>query len=376
MPEIEKIQSESFVRHFTFNKTDSFYLNKRTNSRLYLRGVNEDRGDSARGSFAHGITADELGTWRDPDYILKEVLMPQLLTTGGPLHKLSTPPEDLGHPWYRYKAEAMRDGRFIQKTIFDNKSLSEKDIEEMCNAVGGPNSPAWRREFLCEPVANPERLIVPEYDEARHDYDYDFRPAYYDAYVGADLGFHDHTGMVFGYHDFERRTLMIENELWLHGKNSREITWEAKQIEQALWKHVKPYKRVSDNEIQQLHDMATMFDYQMHPTAKDDKHAAINALRLRFTQGRIRIHKRCKQLRYQLKVGLWNEQKSSFLRGETTGHLDLIDALIYLNRNIAENHNPFPVQTPGHGMHVNPYFDKNENNGETVSLIPDFQKFF
>lgn len=373
MPEIEKIQSYAKAQdRFKFHKTDSYYEHS-NGSKLYLRGVNED-ADSARGTYSNGITADEAGTWRDPEYVIKEVLLPQLLTTGGPLHLLSTPPEDLGHAWYRYKAEAIREERFIQRLITDNASLSEKDRMEMCEAVGGPQSPSWLREFLCQPVSDPERLVIPEYKEDIHVYDSHTRPASFDPYVGADLGFNDCSALLFGYHDFVNDILDIEDEVVVSGKNSREITDEAKIKETQLWGNQPPYLRVCDNELQQLHDMATLCGYQMVPTRKDDKPAAINALRLRFSQRKIRIHRRCKNLLFQLKVGLWNTQRTGFLRGENTGHLDAIDALIYLNRNVNSTHNPFPdALTPGSTHFVNPYFDKGSTREEDAlrGLIPE-----
>ena len=372
MPEIEKIQSSARRGdRFTFHKTDSFYENS-GGSKLFLRGVNED-ADSARGTFANGITADEAGTWRDPEYVIKEVLLPQLLTTGGPLHLLSTPPEDLGHAWYRYKAEAIRENRFVQRLITDNASLSEKDRAEMCEAVGGPQSPAWLREFLCQPVSDPERLVIPEFKEDVHVYDSVTKPPYYDPYVGADLGFNDNSALLFGYHDFSSGILYIEAEVVVSGKNSREITDLAKQTEHKLWGQKSVYLRVSDNEIQQLHDMATLCQYQMVPTRKDDKLAAINSLRLRFTQGKIKINKRCKNLLFQLKVGLWNPQRTGFLRGENTGHLDAIDALIYLNRNINTTHNPFPAAQYDQRHFVNPHFDNTRSVEEDTlrGLIPE-----
>ncbi len=356
MPEIDKIQHEIPTKmKFKFYRTDSFYESPLTGSRLYLRGVNDDRGESARGSFANGITADEKGSWRDPTYIVDEVLMPQLLTTRGDLHTLSTPPKDLGHAWYMVdKKRAIEDNRFIQRLSTDNTSLTQQDLDEMVKAVGGRDTAAWRREYLCEPVADIESLVIPEYDGKIHDYTDASRKRaiYFDAYVGGDLGFHDHTALLFGHYDFLSTELVIEDELFVAGKNSKEITDAAKLTEMRLWgvdgPHGRrlpqecPYLRVCDNELQQLHDMATLCGYQMLPTRKDDKEAAINALRLRFRSGKIRIHERCRNLRFQLQVGMWNEKRTNYERGDSTGHLDAIDALIYLNRNINASRNPYP----------------------------------
>lgn len=371
MPEMDKIQAEVEQKvRFKFYKTDSFYANA-MDSKLYLRGVNEDRGESARGAFAHGITADELGSWKDPEYILNEVLMPQLLTTNGPLHKLSTPPKDLGHFWYSEKAKAINEKRFMQVTIGDVVYVTEAQRIEMCETVGGPNSPAWRREFLCEPVADPESLVIPEFTD--NHISIPEKPKFYDAYVGCDLGFNDYTALLFSYYDFLTATLVIEDELVLHGKNSKEIVERAKGIEEGLWGKQRPYLRVSDNDVQQLHDMATLCDYQLVPTRKDDKEAAINSLRLRFRQDKIKINPRCQNLIFQLRVGMWNETKKNYLRGAKIGHLDAIDALVYLNRNINTTKNPYPAaDTPSTTHFINPEFQKpfDEESEKLKNIMP------
>lgn len=322
---------------------DSFYRFPTTGSIFKLRGVNHDRGDSARGNVANVIVADEFGTWKDPDYIVTEALRPQLQTTGGPFIFASTPPEDLGHAYYDHKAWAVRDRRFIKRIIHDNASLSRERVQELIKECRGEDTPAWQREYLCEPVSNPERTVIPEYDPKVHDLDDDApAPEFYDAYVGMDLGFNDCTAVLFGYWDFMRATLVIEDEYVVSGKNSKEIVDACKAKEFSLWKHTPPYRRIGDNDLQQLHDMVSVFGYYVEPTQKDDKLAALNALRLRFSSGKIKIKKRCESLRYQVKVGLWNDRRTGFQRGEKTGHLDAIDALIYLSRNVSESRNPFP----------------------------------
>lgn len=369
-PEIEKLfmDAPSHTRPI-WNTTDSYYWFPSTGrkgraSKLKLRGVNHDRGDSARGPFANIIVADEYGTWVDPGYTIREALAPQLLTTHGPLIKASTPPDDLGHPYYTEKKEAIEGSRFIQRIVYDNKSLTKGQFAQIVEDCQGIETPAFRREYLCEPVTDPNKTVIPEYDEQVHDLeDSHARPECFDAYVGMDLGLNDNTAALFGYVDFRTRTLVIEDEYVAHGRNTGQIVEACRAKEAALWgtlacrcelhfqnegmkrcsEHgIQPYMRWSDNEMQQLHDMATQHGYIVSATRKDEKLSAINELRLLFTQGRIRIKKRCENLRFQLKVGIWNDRKTDFKRGENTGHLDAIDALVYLSRNISWTHNPYP----------------------------------
>lgn len=378
IPEIDKMQEHCpDDSKFKFHTMDSYYQHQ-NGSRIFLYGVNEDRGRSARGSASNIIVADEFGFWRYPE-VIKTVLAPQLRTTNGQFIIASTPPEDLAHQYYTEKETAVRENRFLQKIIYQDETLTKESLEQIIIDCGGIDSPAFRREYLCEPVSDPARLVIPEYSEFIHLIDDSLtRPDFFDCYVGADLGFHDFTALLFCYYHFEKAALVVEDELVVSGKNSREIVDNAKEIEQRLWGKKEPRIRVSDNEIQQLYDMQSLCNYTMVPTRKDDKIAAINALRLRFkgAKGSIRIHFRCKNLINQLKTGLWNEQRTNYLRSDKGGHLDAIDALIYLNRHIDENLNPFPqylgIDKREHLIIENPRLDKDSAALEGAFSIKRF----
>lgn len=342
MPEMEKIFSSApkYLKP-VFISTDSYYLFP-NGSKIKLRGVNDDKGNSARGPASEIIVADEFGFWSHAEYIVNSALRPQLLTTKGQFLFASTPSDDLDHAYYIHRDHAFRENRFIQKTIYENESLTEEEIEKAANEVGGKDSISWRREYLCEAISDPERLVIPEYRDDLHLITGDYsRPTYYTPYVGIDLGFNDNTFAVFAYYDFKEATLVVEEELCVSGKNSREISEAAKAIEEKYWGSLKP-QRWCDNDLQQIHDLNTLCGYLVYATKKDDRLAAINSLRLKFQMGKIKIHERCKNLIYQIKVGLWNSSRKDFERGERIGHLDGIAALVYLNRNINERQNPYP----------------------------------
>jgi hypothetical protein len=346
MPEMEKINRLlAPANRPEFKKTDSYYQLP-NGSQLFLRGINEDSGESARGTFSNGITCDEVGSWRNPDYVINEVLLPQLLTTKGKLVRISTPPENLGHSWYNYKNDAVIDGRFLQLTEHDLTWIDNEEKESMAKAMGGRTSPAWRREMLCEPIADPESLVIPEYKEELHVIkDYKL-PDYFTAYVGADFGFQDHTGVLFAIHDFRANELVIVGEEWVKGQNSDQIAKLIKSKESALFHGKQPYRRVADAPLQQIHDLMSLHQITFMPAMKDEKMAAINSLRVAFSQLKIKILDTCQNLKFQLKVGLWNSRKTDFERGENLGHLDLLAALIYLHRSIAWHINPYPHLSP------------------------------
>jgi hypothetical protein len=362
MPEIENLQKNlPKALRFKFKATDSYYGHA-NGSKLYLRGVNDDAGESARGSFAHIIVADEFGSWKDPDYIVNEALRPQLMTTDGQFIFASTPPRNLGHAYYVHRDRAEREGRFIQKTILDNETVDDEKRATLALEVGGEDTPAWKREYLCQRVADPKSLVVPEYatnynqvvisDDAP-------RPAFFDCYVGGDSGADDNTAILFAYYDFLNDWLVIEDEYVASGKTRAEDFRHAKAIEARLWgepcickeqpcyEHAKrPYRRVMDDDKKGLIDTIVTHDYSVYLPEKQDKTAAIRNFRIRVGQGRIKIKERCKILRRQLEVGQWsNEKHLDFERNEnddTLKHLDALAAAIYLDRSIVRNRNPYP----------------------------------
>jgi hypothetical protein len=345
MPEMERIQGSCPSKlRARFYRTDSFYEFPTTGSRIYLLGVNEDRGEGARGSYAHEIVADEVGFWVEPQYIINEVLMPQLLTTGGDMACMSTPPRDLAHYWYTIVERAARDGRLIQRNFDTVTSIKESEKEAFILAMGGRESTAVRRELYLERVADAESLVIPEFKPDLVELDDDHpAPAFFDAYVAGDSGADDNTAILFGYYDFAADTVVIEDEYVVAGKTTEDIVAAAKVKEEALWKDLKPFRRVYDADKQLLLDICTTHRYSVVLPDKADKIAAINSLRTRVGAGKFKVKKRCRNLLRQLQVGMWRDEKhSDFERSKELGHLDAIAAAIYFNRSIIVSRNPYP----------------------------------
>lgn len=345
MPEMDILQRTCPEKYkFKFYHTDSFYEGP-NGSRLYLRGVNDDKGESARGAFAHGITADEYGSWKDPEYIVNEVLLPQTLSTNGQIIKTSTPPRDLDHKYYDERERACRENRFIQKTIWDFEGhlYSRQQILDICQAQGGEQSAAWKREFLCQPVADPESLVMPEFsDENIVEDDYP-SPGFLDLYVAGDSGADDNTAILFGWYDFTKNEIVIEHEYITRGNTTANIIREAKAIEERIWDKRKPHKRVYDADKQLIYDIVGDHSYSIYPPRKEDRLAAIHELRVEVQAKRFKIKKRCKNLIRQMQVGMWKDERHlDFQRSEGLGHLDALAASIYFNRAVDRSRNPYP----------------------------------
>lgn len=353
--EIVKVQADCPEHlRFKYQTTDSVYLGP-NGSKLYIRGVNEDRGESARGPAANIIVADEYGFWNEPKYTIREVLFPQLENQAGQwLIKASTPPRDLGHAYYQEREDAIRRGRFIQKTIYDNEALSDEEIQMIIEESGGIDSPAFRRERLCEPVSDPELLVVPEWrDENVVPDDYP-RPEYFTPYVAGDSGFDDNTAILFGYYDFVKDETVIEYELVISGMTTKWLVRNAKRLERVLWRDTKVHRRVYDTSKQGIHDIFVDHKWPVQVPDKQAKAANIHSLRVEVGARRFKVKERCKHTIRQMKVGMWkDEKKLDFQRSEELKHLDAIAAAIYFNKCIDRKLNPVP---PNHGLSRETHF--------------------
>lgn len=356
LAEMTKIQAQCPAHlKFNYSVTDSVFVGP-NGSKLYIRGVNEDRGESARGAAANIIVADEYGFWNEPKYIIQSVLYPQLENQEGRwLIKASTPPPNLGHIYYAEREVAKRLGRFVNKTIYDNEALSKEELSEIIQESGGVDSVSFRRERLCEDVGDPELLVIPEFNDQLNVVPDDYpRPDFYTPYVAGDSGADDNTAVLFGYYDFIKNEVVVEKELILNGKTTAEIIAVSKSIEKNLWGETKPSKRVYDAPKQLIYDIYVDYQWPVQMPQKDDKIAAIHDLRTEVQQRKFKLKTSCVNTINQLKVGLWKDQKKlDFERTEGLGHLDAIAACIYLNRSIDRSVNPRPLH---HGLNHEQYY--------------------
>jgi hypothetical protein len=344
-----------------------------TDSVMILAGADDERGNLLRGPFADEITFDEAAFSRHCAYVLKAVLLPQATRRNGRIVVCSTSPESVGHDFVGICAEAKQTGNYHRFTIHDNPRLTPAQVErqahEMADAMfkQEPWSDTFvRRELLCEFVTDTRRAVIPEFEEARHVVESYERPTWVDCYEGLDLGLVDLTHCLFGFWDFANATLVVEDEICANYMRTKKFAELAKAKEAELWSEIPyfanpsqhnkcPFGRYSDNEAQQLYDLAAE-GMSFAPAIKVEKEAALNRLRHMFAAGKIKIYARCVNLLHQLKVGIWNERRTDYERLPGAGHLDGIDALVYMSRSIDYNRNPTPplLGVSVHTHHVPP----------------------
>lgn len=325
-------------------------------SRIKLVGLDKNP-NGLRGNTLDLIIIDECGFVGNLDYIYKSIIIPATLHRPNcKIILISTPPSTPAHPFVDYVQKAEAQGSYVKLDIHTNPLISEDDIQRMAEEMGGRDSTTFRRECLCEFVTDSDLAIIPEWnDKWIQDIERDEFYKYYHKYTGMDLGVKDLTAMLYGYYDFKRAALVIEDEDEMSGPsmNTLLLVGAIKKKEKELWDNVEnprdynntpvPFRRISDNNWPILvQDLSSIHSLTFIETTKDNLEAMINEVRLMVQAGQLIIHSRCKKLIGCMRYGVWDTKKKAFARSTVYGHFDHLAALVYLVRNLAKNSNPIP----------------------------------
>lgn len=335
-------------------KTQEHVFRFKNGSEIQLAGTDNGHAESIRGNKAHLCIIDEAGFCDNLDYIVNSILIPTTTTTGGKIIMASTPSKSPDHDFMHFLKQAELEGRYVKKTIYDNPRLTTEDIDRLAEALGGKDSVDFKREYLVEMITSEDDAVVPEFKKELQEKIVREvkKPPFYDAYVSMDIGGADFTAVLFAYYDFLAGTVVVEDELLLNGKMALtdNIAAQIRSKEAALWVNKytgepkPPALRVADNNnIILVNDLAHKHQLAFTPTLKDNKDAALNNMRMLLRSERIIIHPRCKSLIYHLEGAVWNKERSKYQRSADKGHFDLVDAMVYLCRNINFHKNPYPA---------------------------------
>lgn len=366
-PNIRKILEdcpEDIKPKFSTVEQDWIFPNGST---LSVAGCDNGQFENLRGTEADAIFLDEVGFIDELKYVLSDVLMPQIQDTDGIIVLCSTPPRSPAHESFEIAMKHKSSGNYYHCTVWDNPRRTKEQHNNFFGRMaeaGGQTleefyaSVTFRREYLGEFIADEERSVIPEWNQAleKHLTKHLDVPAYCDKYVSLDPGWKDGMAAIFGYWDFRNARLVIQDEYLSFKKTAKEVAEAVKTKELELWGTEKPFLRISDNNLQFIGDMHS-HGVTFVPTAKPDKELWINQTREWLRGYKIFIHPRCRRLLSQLASTIWNKQRTSYERN-TEGHGDLLDALVYLVRNVRRDRNPYPKN---YGLPV----------GDSVMIIDD-----
>ncbi len=368
-------------------------------SRIKLVGLDKNP-NGLRGNTLDLIIIDECGFVTNLDYIYKSIIIPATLHRPNcKIILISTPPSTPAHPFVDYVQKAEIEGSYVKLDIYTNPLISIGDIERMAQEMGGKGSTTFRRECLCEFVTDSDLAIIPEWDDKYiQAIEKDEWYQYYHKYVGMDLGVKDLNANIYGYYDFKRAALILEDEGTMSGPSMNTLLLKGaiRAKEKELWDNMEPdpkdstrevekrdfnnnpipFRRVSDNNWPLLiQDLSSLHSLTFIETTKDNLEAMINEVRLMVQAGQIIIHPRCQKLIGCLRYGVWDNKKKAFARSTVYGHFDHLAALVYLVRNLAKHTNPIPASHgfENHKAWMGNIKDKDRsNNSREISraLIP------
>ena len=359
-------------------------------STIQIWATDGGHADSIRGGVAHLGIIDEAGYADKLGYVIDNVLSPATDTVGGHIILASTPNyNDPNHEFnIDYVLPRQELGTLKKFTIYDAPMIDDKRRQEIIDRYGIDN-PKFKTEYLCELQVDPEKLVLSEFMEKEAEIVREVeRAVFFNTYVSFDIGFKDLSGVLFAWFDFKNSTIVIEDEIVINGP---ELTTDylAELIRKKEAEHFRNHKnvqippsiRVADNNNPiLLNDLYRLHGIMFVPTAKDNKDAQINELKMRLKQGRIAIHPRCVNLRYHLRAAKWNKKRDGFDRikedrhtGFKANHADLLDALLYLVRNVQTYLNPYP-DSYGQLMGENVYGKPEQYQGAATSFGKTIQK--
>jgi len=329
-------------------------------SQIQFAGTDNGSHENLRGGASHLCIVDEAGFCDHLEYVVNSILAPTTDTTDGKIVLISTPSKSANHDFItKFIRPAKAADSLLVLNIYDNPMLSERKIEGIAARFPtGKEDPQFKREYLCEIIQDDESVVIPEFTEERQQElirEWD-RPAFYDIYTAGDVGFKDLTIYLFAYWDFLNAKLVIEDELVMNGPS---MTTEAlaNNIYKKESEHFSDdsgyplpvYMRVMDNNLIMVNDLQRLHGLNFLATAKDNKEAQINQVRMMISNNQIIINPRCKHLIYHVANGSWDKNHKEFARMADSadmtvrgGHADALDALIYLVRNLVRSHNPYP----------------------------------
>jgi hypothetical protein len=357
---------------FTFRNPRWQHKGSYAKSILRLYGVNNDRGNKARGGSTDVGIFDECREMADLAYTWGSVLLPTFKGRHEPLALfISSPPDSMDHPYVqKFIAEAREKGRYRCVPASKDPTWTKEEDDLFAREMGGRDSPEYRREIQCELISDATSLIMPEFAQAdsyldtgtgvelQNEYVEAFtpegRPPHYVAYTIADMGGAgkrtDRCGILFGFLDFLKGLVYIEDELFLRDLDTRAISLAWRHKAEELYD--KEFERSQGREVveidwwaqtteQQLVDFYRLFNLNARNVPTHDKEAARRYARMVFSTSKLRIHPRCEELQYQLRNGQ-RTISGDFQRSERLGHCDLVAALIALFRIVDWERNVIP----------------------------------
>lgn len=341
-------------------KNDFAWVFDHNGSKIQILSADRINNNSGRGRKFRFIHVMEAGHIPGLGGILKSVLSPTLRDvtgrTTGTMVLESTPPIEEEHDFEKLWIQAQLDGRSFFLPLSLNKHASPAFVKAAKDDCGGENTEEYLREYELKFGTGKNKTAIPEFtpEKQREVVRVVERPVSADRYAVLDPGGEHPTGELWGFYDFEKDLLVIEDE-WLGDNVTTDViatTTKEKELFLGWDRAQGKLSRIADNNnVILLRDLNKDHKLCFYATAKDDKDAQVNKTRVMFRDNRIAIHPRCELLIKTLRIAKRSKvRKKSFIEMDEIGHADLLDCLLYMVRNVRKHALPEPEKPVPAGL--------------------------
>ena len=352
-------------------------------SRIKLVGI-DLHPKALRGRALDGAIVSEAAFVAKLEDVVLTVLRPQLQgRPDGVIILQSTAPEvSAGNAFDEvFVPDAKMRDAYDEKDITDNPMLTEAEVQEEIDGMGGIEHPRVQRELFNKRLRDPSQAVIPEYDDTvggRHVKPV-ATPEYAHCYVGIDPGMQDMLAFVGAYWDWYRAKLCFQFDFAERNASTRKVVKMLQDFELHHWGRVTRfdtdglvtgvYKRVSDIDARFIGDMNADYGLAVQGVDRtDDSEARLSSFRDAFIRDKIEIDPSCVTLRAHLVAATWNDKRTDYTRSEAFGHFDCLDAAEIVWRSVVRHLDPRP---PAHYLDRSIIMHKREHlrNGGTVGAL-------
>lgn len=355
------------------------------------------KANRLRGTGTVGGIIDEARDIPVLHHVLSKVMGPMLWEARSRFHEdvepvllvVSTPADEVEHPFPEVCDAAEAKGAYLRATVYDCDHLSERDIAEAIEDAGGEHTVAWQVEGLARRMRDPERSVLPEFTDGL--VGEQERPRWFLPCIVGDLGFTDMSVLAFGYYDFEADRYVIEDEVAGQRMVSDVLDASIAGTTARLWPGMQVHRRRLDATPREREDLSRAewqeqgggSDATWVPVSGDGgvhkgrMRALANRARIICKRGQLLVHPRCETIIAHAKHARWDRARKSFLRvvdegGQPLHHYDGAAALLYFLRDCDATTNPVPALPPGvtdETHHIPPHLRQDQKKEQLRRLL-------
>ena len=359
-------------------------LNFANGSRIRMAGTDNHNYENLRGGTANTIFLDEAGFMANLEDGVLSTVEPMTKTTGGKVIFSSTPPESIDHDYYEVLCYHEEAGLISTFTIWDDKSLTEKQLQKIISQCKGKDTTRFKREYECKRISDSSRSIIPRLsDESPPNFllkDTRYREndlyRYWKRYVVADWGGRDKTAVLFAHYNYKTKQVIVEDHLDLDGEKitGGKIASAIKEKTKQLWDDDGDISYFCDNNnILIQNEMVEKYKLPFVETTKGKlKSQMVEKVKDWVDEDRTYFAPAAEFVLKCITSGHWSKNGDEFARSKIYGHYDALAAFVYLIRNIDEYTNPIPRSMINKFTQFEPYTPNKEEAGVVKELMNVF----